>query len=503
MLTKKILIIGIDGGTWKILNPAIDGGHMPYLKSLRETGATGILESTIPAITPAAWGSFQTGMNPEKIGIFDFAGWDKKSRESLLVSSKSLKRTLWDILSDSGFRVGILNVPLTYPPRPINGYVVSGILTPSIEADFTYPREIKSELLKAVPNYHILNLENVRKETPHKHFKLFIQKMAEIVESRAKAACFIIEKQPLDVFMVHFYATDVVQHAMWCYLDKNHPLYNSTKEEHILKHFYKRLDQEIREVRQSFQKMVGDNFVTFIISDHGFQTHKKRFLLRSWLCQHGFLKLSQNSFHKSPFVKLVKKLDFLNLRKLSFLKSSRAKVAKKSEMVREPFVWEHSRAFSVGRSGEGFIYLLEEEKSKREATARELIQKLKQVKDPEDGTLIIKNIYRKEEVFGRKHLRTTPDLIVEPADGYSITGYGPCTGLFHKVNPRDDFHMGKHHKDGILVVTGEVVKKQSNVKAKIVDIVPTILYCLGLPIPKDIDGVARRELFKDEDSIRS
>jgi len=92
-----------------------------------------------------------------------------------------------------------------------------------------------------------------------------------------------------------------------------------------------------------------------------------------------------------------------------------------------------------------------------------------------------------------------PDLLIEPTDGYSITGsYQANAGLFHTVNIKDDFHIGKHHKDGILVVVGECVKQQDNIKAQIIDIAPTILSCLKLPIPRDVDGRVLDKLFNEK-----
>jgi len=118
---RKILILGLDGGTWTVLKPAMEQGYMPFLKSQVDRGASGILKSTIPAITPAAWGGFQTGKNPGKTGVFDFAYWDKKDKKNRYVSAHDLGETFWDIISRYGKRLSVLNVPMTYPPKPING----------------------------------------------------------------------------------------------------------------------------------------------------------------------------------------------------------------------------------------------------------------------------------------------------------------------------------------------------------------------------------------------
>jgi len=140
-----------------------------------------------------------------------------------------------------------------------------------------------------------------------------------------------------------------------------------------------------------------------------------------------------------------------------------------------------------------------EEEFKREATLAELIKKLNAVKDPEDGTPVISHIHRKEAIYSGKYLDLLPDLLIEPMDGYSITGYYQSNaGLFHKVNIKDDFHIGKHHKDGILVAVGETVKQQDNIRAQIIDIAPTILYYIKLPISRDVDGRVLNELFTDK-----
>ena len=172
---RKIFIIGIDGGTWTVLTPTIEQGYMPFLKSLVETGASGILESTLPAITPAAWGSFQTGCNPGQNGAFDFAYWDRKQKKDCYVSSNTLQTTIWETAGKAGKRVGLVNVPMTYPPKKINGCMVTGILTPSLKSNFTYPAELKKQLLKAVPHYHIFNLKNASAGSPHKNFKPFVR----------------------------------------------------------------------------------------------------------------------------------------------------------------------------------------------------------------------------------------------------------------------------------------------------------------------------------------
>ncbi|HSV27062.1 MAG TPA: alkaline phosphatase family protein, partial [Sedimentisphaerales bacterium] len=159
---KRVLVIGIDGGTWTVLRPAMERGYMPFLKRLVETGASGVLMSTIPALTPPAWASFQTGCNPGKTGVFCFTLLDRATRKNTFVSAEMLRETLWEAAGNAGRRVVVLNLPMSYPPKPINGCMVTGLMTPSMRSEFTHPKELKAELLKAVPGYHIFNMEGVR-----------------------------------------------------------------------------------------------------------------------------------------------------------------------------------------------------------------------------------------------------------------------------------------------------------------------------------------------------
>jgi len=494
----KALIIGLDGGTWAILKPAIDEGHMPYLKSLVEAGASGVLESTMPAITPAAWGSFQTGVNPGKNGAFDFAAWDKRTKKKVFASSRSLRRTIWEAASEGGLRVGAVNVPMTYPPKQVAGYIVSGILTPSLESPFTHPPELKPELLSAVPDYHIFNLGNFFDEY-HKQFEKFVEKMVMIVRNRSKAAHYVIDKEPLDLFMVHFQANDILQHRLWGFLDPEHPLYDNKKRHHILERFYCTLDQEIQKVSVKFGETNQGNYITIIISDHGFQAHRKCFNLANWLFKEGYLQFDVESFRRPLIKRLIRRLDLFNIRR-HLSRRLRSRVATMLKGGREKdhgsYRWDDSRAFSFGHCTEGFIYLLEDQLTLRQETANTLIRKLKEVRDLENGMSPIQAIHRKEEIYSGDFMELMPDLVIEPVKGYSFTGsYQSDEGLFHKVRPGIDPLAGKHHKDGILVAVGEGIQSQNDIHAQLIDIAPTILYYLGLPIWENIDGRVIEELF--------
>ncbi len=497
---KKVLIIGVDGGTWDILTPAMDQGFMPNLKNLVNTGASGILKSIIPTVTPAAWSCFQTGVNPGQNGVFNFSYWDKHLKTQKFVNSNSLATTIWDTASNIGKHVGLVNVPMTYPPHEINGCMVTGILTPSIKSNFTYPAKLKKQLLDAVGGYHIFNLGNASAGQPHKNFEGFVQRMAKIIECRFQAAEFILNKEdPFDIFMVHFQASDIIQHVMWGYMDKAHSLYDANKHKYILENFYHLLDEKIESVRRIFEKKTGGDFLTLVVSDHGSETHNKRFNLGKWLLQEGLLKLNPLP-HKPSLLKKITR----RLRVGAFLKRFIASgtVAKMEKIIDNPyqqFAWDRSKAFSFGRSGEGYIYLLEENQAQREKTASALIKKLEAICDPETNIAIAKNVFRREQIYHGEALDNIPDIIIEPASGFSFTGScKPDQPLFCKVRPGSDFHIAKHHMDGIIVVVGPGIQHDNSISADLVDIVPTLSYYMNLPIHQNTDGKIVQQLFTEE-----
>ena len=458
-MEQRILIIGLDGATWDVLSPAIEGGYMPTLKRLRDEGAWGPLRSTIPAITPAAWSSFQTGCNPGQHGVLDFSWWDRTTRKLNFVSSRNLKHTLWQRLGQSGGRVGVINVPMTYPPQPLNGYLITGILTPSRESDFTYPPDLKQSLLEAIDGYHIFNLSNIGDLYRSEELgRSFLEKMVRIAGLRVQAVDFLLKREPLDALMVHFQVSDVVQHALWHWLDPKHPRFDPDRQRDTFDLFYRPLDQHIAEVIRLYQQRCGTDSLTCVLSDHGFQLHRMRFNLGVWLYQQGYLSLCSKDLSARRLKQITQKLRIGKLLR-PFLSAQKMQSMEKKIVSSIPgIVWEKSRAFASGRSGEGYIYLLEEGTA-REHTAQAIIEGLLALRYPGTGEPIVQAVHRKENLYHGSAMDRVPDLIIIPADGYSCTGTcRPQEGLFISVTDRVDFHQGKHHPDGIYIFHGPAVK---------------------------------------------
>jgi predicted AlkP superfamily phosphohydrolase/phosphomutase len=494
---RKILIIGLDGGTWTVLKPAMEQGHMPFVKSLVDEGASGTLESTIPAITPAAWGTFQTGRNPGANGVYEFSCFDRQAKKFSPVNSTHLQKTLWQILSDAGKQVVSLNVPMTYPPQRVNGYVVSGILTPSLASSFTHPPEFKNELLERFPDYNILNLSNIPKKRISKSgASVFVKDLVRLMKLHADAACYLIEKKPWDAFMLHFQESDVVQHMLFKYLDSNHPEYDPSAQEMLFLAFYNQLDEQIRRVAELFTTQ-NPGGITLIASDHGFESHHRRFGLGDWLKSEGFLKVKQTLLKNHVTQQIIEKI-YLGTEKV-LPKKIKVELRKLRISKQELIDWDHTRAFSEFACGEGFIYLLEEDEADKKKTQNEIVQKIATIVDPLNSRKIVKKVHLCDELYSgdKKHLM--PDIVLEPTDGYSFTG--TCLNrrhLFSPVKSEKIMNIGKHHKEGIFVASGQGVKKQQEAFLRLIDIVPTLLYYMGVPLPSSLEGRVAMELFEAE-----
>lgn len=135
----RILILGLDGATFDLLRPLADKGAVPNLARLMRAGATATLRSTIPALTPPAWVSSVTGVNPGAHGIFDFLTESNRLQPRPVTTGDWMVEPFWRTFNRAGFRVGVMNFPVSYPPFPLSGFMVSGMMTPPGAADFIHP----------------------------------------------------------------------------------------------------------------------------------------------------------------------------------------------------------------------------------------------------------------------------------------------------------------------------------------------------------------------------
>ncbi len=513
---RKVFVVGLDGGTLDLIGPWARDGVLAVFKRLLGEGAWAPLRTTIPPITGPAWTAFATGKNPGKHGLFDFVG--RRADSYRLVSFNATHRdgaSLWGLLSHAGKRVGVLNVPLTYPPEPVNGFLISGMLTPPDAEDYCYPATIGPELREAVPGYVVQPAGNF---DAHGREMELIRVVGEMTEMRMEATRHLMQNTDWDLFMVVFMATDIVQHAFWHFMDPAHTEHDDAAMPALrdaIQDCYRQIDRYLGELLS----MMDDDTYVMIMSDHGFGPLERYFHVNTWLWRRGFLCLNSTPFtwtKRALFQMGVTQLNVYRLlRRLRQARNVAQTVRRRKEEVRslldrwflsfEDVNWSQTRAYSVGNVGPIFVNLrgrepkgIVEPGKAYEDVLEELTQALYQLRDPATNQPMIDKVYRREEIYTGPHLHEAPDLFCMPRN-LRYSAFGLLQFPSNKwLEPTFD-RTGGHRMDGVLILRGPGVRPGYRLdSANIVDLAPTILALMGVPIPSDMDGQVLESLLTDD-----
>jgi predicted AlkP superfamily phosphohydrolase/phosphomutase len=515
-MTAKVLVIGLDSGTWRLMRPWMAEGRLPEISSLVENGASGVLESVIPPVTGLAWPSFLTGKNPGGHGVFSFMKRRPGTYEMMPHSASDIRGdTLADILSQHGRRVALINVPMSYPPRPTNGVVVTGMYTPSTESDFTFPKELKDDLLKRF-DYEIEYSRPVRAG----HEREFIAQIVRIEEKRSRATRYLLEQDNWDLFSVVFRGTDVLSHYFWRAQDPSHPGYDARFAEkfgHVLRDHYQQMDTVIGRLRQA----AGNDCTVVIMSDHGSGGLRRKVYLDNWLLEQGLMKIKRDPVSRTRHFLLGRGVTTANvmrvLRKSGLLRWTRRFIGRETRYkVSGQFFgstaidWANTQAYPVGVTGALNINLQGREPAGAVSPGAEYdevvqyIQKtLLELRDPDTNEPMVSRVLRREEIYRGPFVDQAPDLVIVWQDyAYKATFLlGHSNKLMSPV--LNGFYSGFHTMDGILLVNGPGVKQGLTIDdAEIIDVAPTILALLGLAIPRDMDGKVLRQLMVHEVKVQ-
>jgi predicted AlkP superfamily phosphohydrolase/phosphomutase len=232
-----------------------------------------------------------------------------------------------------------------------------------------------------------------------------------------------------------------------------------------------------------------------IASDHGFESHFRRFNIGNWLHQNGYLKLNQTIFRNFKTKQVMDRI----YKSLEKVLPKKVKVELRKLLISQQSLidWPDTKAFAVCSGGEGCIYLLEEDESARKQTAAAIKEKLLKETDPLNSSPVTKKVHLRGELYTGERKHFLPDMMIEPADTYSFNGpYQQNNELFSTVGSDSTIQLGKHHKDGIIIASGEGIKTTSSLRLNLIDIVSTLLYYMKLPSPVFLEGEVCLDLFK-------
>ncbi|MCI8610488.1 MAG: hypothetical protein HFH11_10205 [Dorea sp.] len=370
-MSNKIFILGIDGMPYSLMQSDYIKSLMPNLSDICIRHNLHKMNSVYPVISSVAWTSFATGSNPGEHGIFGFADRQYNPFKIMIPTSKNRKKCpIWLQLPQTKKKI-VINVPLTYPPETLNGYMVSCFLCTDIQKS-TYPHDY---------HQHLMDMEYIIDANAwlaRENKTEFLQQLISAMDKRFQIT-FELLNEDWDYFHLHIMETDRLMHFFFAYLaEKKEDAFSI-----LIESFLKKLDQWIDRLITTIQ----EESAVIILSDHGFCQIKSEVQINCWMEQQGLLSF---------------------------------KGSRKLEDYREDSI---CYALVPGR-----IYLNLEGREERGSikpneydSVRDMIKaKLLEFRDPASGEPVIDKVLLREEIYRGNYVKNAPDIIAHPKDGYDL-----------------------------------------------------------------------------------
>jgi predicted AlkP superfamily phosphohydrolase/phosphomutase len=523
----KVFILGLDGASLDLLLPWVDAGHLPGFARLIGEGGYGTLESVPNQRSAAAWTSFQTGKNPGKHGILEFYDRIANTYDIRFVNARTREgKSFFRLASDLGKRMSVINVPMSYPAEEINGSFLSGLDAPGVNSrGFSHPASLIREVEEAVGSYIIE--PGMTGCIVNGDVDRAVEVLFEEIESKKRTSRYLMQKDPWDLFVTIFRSTDAVHHCFWKYMDPTHPQHDPVEAEKygdVILQAYQKIDAYVSEILEE----LDSDTLLMVVSDHGCgQKHPASNQLNPWLESRGHLaygKPGQGSrgagsrmlggIYRWVIAKTPRSTKELLWR---LFPGFRDRV--QSRLCFSGIDWSRTRVFSdtlfptlwinvKGRDPCGIVEPGEE----YDRLCDEIEADLLQCRDSVTGEKIVDKVLRRDEIYSGPHVHKAPDLLVRWREDILIHGIHiePRPGAEQDDTaeqestpfiPGEDFRVisGDHRLNGLLLCRNpqKNVEREHLHKASLMDIAPTALYALGLPVPDDMDGSVLTGLFDE------
>jgi len=460
MNVDRVLVIGLDCAAPRFMfgNEAF---QLPNIQGLMERGCWGRLRSCDPPITAPAWACMMSGKDPGTLGCYGFRNRTGYSYGGMAIANAAAirEKRAWDILSRLGKKVVLVGVPQTYPPAPVNGWLVADFLAPDTRADFTYPRALKDELRGAVGEY-LLDVENFRSDDK----PALLERIYALMHNRFDTAGWLMKNKPWDFFMMVEMGVDRLHHGFWKYCDPGHPKFEPGNPfANVFREYYEAVDDRVGELLQ----LAGGDTAVLVVSDHGAKAMQGGVCINQWLAGQGYLKFKERGGGDAGGP--------------AAFDPSRVEWAKTKAWAAGGY---YGRIFVnvEGREPEGIVPA-----GQYEPFREELARRIEAMPGPSGQPL--GNIALKPQDIYRQVKGIPPDLIVYFGDlGWRAIGSVGHPGIFTSENDTgpDD---ANHDYDGIFIMDDGCGRGGEQLhKLRIGDVAPTVLALMGVEPPEGMQG---------------
>ena len=500
---SKFLLLGLDGATFEMLDPMLATGRLPVLARLLGDGVRGVLESTIPPVTCPAWPTMYTGRNPGAHGFTSFRVRQQGSR-----TYRATKMTdvacpkIWTVLNGEGVRTGIFNVPATHPAEPVDGFMVSGFVTPAGGQEVLQPARFRGDFGRDFPGYDpnsvhegaLFNRRSKRRE--------LIAQVGEALRARQAALEWMLDREPVDFLWVVYEAIDRLSHYGYAFLDPASVRYETEEGREVREAVLDVLAIQDQAIGRILERM-GAETAVMVVSDHGFNWTPRLFDLYGWLVSQGLLVPSASLGRRAKGVarRLVTRvLGRSTWVRMQWWRSRRLEQGARETYRGATWDWQRTKAWPgtkmeyglhIHAGALGDHQAEEGTEPARDALQQRLVRDLAEVTDPETGERVFDTVTPRESLCDGPFLWRMPDVLFLPRR-HLMHSNRPLAGASERTGwlaPAPDLVTENHHdRYGVFAGVGGPFGEGAVQGARILDVMPTLLYAMGLPVPKDLEG---------------
>jgi len=483
---RNVVLIGLDGATFTVLDPLMERGVMPFLRDFTARGARAPLRTIMPPLTPPAWTSLVTGLRPGRHGVFDF--FQKESADSehyALAASQDIQApTIWSLASEAGRKVVSLNFPLMFPPPDIDGWVVPGGWMPWRQLRLgCHPPGLFDEL-KQLPSFDPREL-SLDMELEAKAIEgCAVDEHADWIRLHARREQrwfdilrhLLAKDERAELVALMFDGPDKLQHLCWRFIDPayrpEHPEPWEQEAIDLCEDYFRDLDRMLEQVVE----LAGQDATVVFASDHGFGPTWNVFYVNQWLAEHGYLawrdaEAGGGDAGEAPqvgFAQITRHINDLD--------------------------WSRTRAYAATPSGQGINVVRTPPDGSPGVPPEHRADLLAEIALGLREEPLVLDVLTREEAFAGPHADRAPDLSLVLADGAAVSILRSDTLVRRREQPN-----GNHRWQGILIAGGPELRHGARCdELSIVDVAPLLLHSLGVHVPDGLDGRVPTELLEPE-----